>query len=183
MHLFSWKSVKSVPVIDHPLWSNAYMRREIWVIFGSGNGLSPVWRQAITWTNDDPLPRRVHVLLIYMSYNRLDISDITRRAAHNTATAIVVKRWVSYWVISVVCVCVFLFHFFFLQKNDYEMMTAHCIAVAATTLGAHLFPRVNLLVSRLFVHGHIDENIWASCQILCVTNPLESLPRRNGHEY
>ena len=128
MHFFSWKSVKSVPVIDHPLWSNAYMRREIWVIFGSGNGLSPVWRQAITWTNDDPLPWRVHVLLVCMSYNILDISDITRRAAHNTATAIVVKRWVSYWVISVVCVCVFFISFFFSSekwlRNDDS--TLHC---------------------------------------------------------
>ena len=25
------------------------------IIFGSGNGFSPVWHQTITWTNDDPL--------------------------------------------------------------------------------------------------------------------------------
>ena len=26
-----------------------------WVIIGSGNGLLPIWHQAITWTNDDLL--------------------------------------------------------------------------------------------------------------------------------
>ena len=30
---------------------------------GSGNGLSPVWRQAITWTNADPVHWRIYVAL------------------------------------------------------------------------------------------------------------------------
>ena len=27
-----------------------------WIIIGSGNGLAPVWCQAITWANDGLLP-------------------------------------------------------------------------------------------------------------------------------
>ena len=30
-----------------------------WVIIGSGKGLSPVWRQAVTWTNADILSARL----------------------------------------------------------------------------------------------------------------------------
>ena len=30
------------------------------VIIGSGNGLSPVRRQAITYTNDDPIPYKIY---------------------------------------------------------------------------------------------------------------------------
>ena len=31
-------------------YSEAYMGEWTWVIIGSGNGLSPVWCQAITWS-------------------------------------------------------------------------------------------------------------------------------------
>ena len=34
------------------------MSSEIWLIIGSGNGLSPVWCQVFTWTNADSSPIR-----------------------------------------------------------------------------------------------------------------------------
>ena len=43
---------KSVEFSTLFLWSSSYQRQEAKVIIGSDNGLSPIRRQAITWTND-----------------------------------------------------------------------------------------------------------------------------------
>ena len=37
-----------------------YMLLRVQVIIGLGKGLAPVNGQAITWTNDDPIHRRIH---------------------------------------------------------------------------------------------------------------------------
>ena len=50
-----------------------------WVIIGSGNGLLPVWQQAITWTNDDLLPFRpigISLCQIYIKIRKISLKKI-----------------------------------------------------------------------------------------------------------
>ena len=68
-------------------------------MIGSDNGLAPNRRQAIIWTNDDPVQRRIYaslgrnelMALVYTELNSLVISGFLSQRASNAAVEQKVK--------------------------------------------------------------------------------------------
>ena len=66
-----------------------------WVSIGSGNGFSPVWRQAITWTNAGILS--IGLLTTNFSENRIRILSFSFNKMHSKWSSAIVAAILSRW--------------------------------------------------------------------------------------